>query len=53
MASEHVSVRMKRELIEHLDAASQRARVSQSEMLKTLVEEGLRMREPPGIVPVP
>lgn len=50
MASEHVSVRMPRELIDELDAASERAGVSRSEMLKTLVEEGIRMQKHPGIV---
>ncbi len=50
MASRHLSVRLSEDALDHLDAESRRSGASRSELAKTLIEEGLRMREHPGIV---
>ena len=50
MASRHLSVRLPEDALDHLDAESRRSGASRSELAKTLIEEGLRMREHPGVV---
>jgi hypothetical protein len=50
MASQHLSIRLPKETFDRLDAHSQRSSRSRSETAKTLIEEGLRMSDHPGIV---
>ena len=50
MASRHLSVRLNAGAFERLDAESRRSGHSRSELAKTLLDEGLRMRDHPGIV---
>jgi hypothetical protein len=50
MPSRHLSIRIAEELFDHLDAASRRSGRTRSEIAKTLIEEGLRIEQHPGIV---
>lgn len=50
MASRHFSVRLDNEAFERLEAESRRSGRSKSEVAKSVLEEGLRMRQHPGIV---
>ena len=50
MASPHLSIRVDPKTLDQLDKASRRDGMSRSELAKTLIEEGLRMRAHPGIV---
>jgi hypothetical protein len=50
MGNRHLSVRIDEGTFERLDAESRRVRESRSQLAKGLLEEGLRMREHPGIV---
>src|SRR4051794_1598110 len=49
-ASEHLSLRLDPEMLKRLDAWTARTGESRSHLVKTLLEEGLRMEEHPGIV---
>ncbi len=48
--SRHVSVRLEEEVFEHLERHRQRLGESRSELIKRLLEEGLRMEEHPGVI---
>jgi hypothetical protein len=50
MASRHLSIRLPDDQFERLEAHSRRTGQSRSEVAKTLLEEGLRMEQHPGIV---
>ena len=50
MASRHLSLRIPNDAFERLEAESRRTGRSRSEVAKTLIEEGLRMEQHPGIV---
>lgn len=50
MASRHVSLRMDAETFDRLEARSRHSGQTVSHLMKTLVEEGLRMEAHPGIV---
>ena len=50
MASRLLSLRMDHEIVERLEARSQQSGQSLSRIVKTLVDEGLRMEAHPGIV---
>ena len=50
MASRHLSIRIAEDVFKRLDAESQRSGRSRSDLAKTLIEEGLRMAQHPGIV---
>jgi hypothetical protein len=50
MPSRHLSIRIDPASLERLDRESRRMRMSRSEAARTLLEEGLRMEEHPGIV---
>lgn len=50
MASRHLSLRIPDDAFERLEAQSRRTGQSRSEVAKTLLEEGLRMEQHPGIV---
>lgn len=50
MASRHLSIRIGDEAFDRLDAESRRTGRSRSEVAKTLLEEGLRMEQHPGVV---
>ncbi len=49
-ASRHLTLRLDDAALEHLERAARRAGVTRSELARTLIEEGLRMEEHPGIV---
>jgi hypothetical protein len=50
MASPHLSIRLNPKTLERLDKASRRAGTTRSDLAKTLIEEGLRIEQHPGIV---
>lgn len=50
MPSHHISLRVDDETFDRLEKRSKRAGQSRSRMVNTLLEEGLRMEEHPGIV---
>jgi hypothetical protein len=50
MSSRHLSVRLDADIMEWLDAESQRTGEGRSQVAKRLLEEGLRMAAHPGIV---
>lgn len=50
MASHHISLRLDAETFDRLEKRSKRAGQSRSHVVSTLLEEGLRMEEHPGIV---
>ena len=50
MRSRHLSIRLELDTFERLDAQSRRTGQSRSEIVKTLVDEGLRTDAHPGIV---
>lgn len=50
MPSQHLSIRIETDALERLDAESRRRGRSRSEVAKSLIEEGLRMQQHPGIV---
>jgi hypothetical protein len=50
MPSQHLSIRIETDALERLDAESRRSGRSRSEVAKSLIEEGLRMQQHPGIV---
>lgn len=50
MASQHLSIRLPRETVERLDELSCQSDSTRSEAARTLIEEGLRMMDHPGIV---
>lgn len=50
MASQHLSIRLDPETLERLDAQSRQSGQTRSELARTLLEEGLRMADHPGII---
>ena len=50
MASRHFSIRLEDEAFQRLEAESRRSGRTRSEVAKSVLDEGLRMREHPGIV---
>lgn len=50
MASRHLTLRLDEAALEHLDREARRSGQTRSQLARTLIEEGLRMREHPGIV---
>lgn len=50
MPSRHLTLRLDEAALAHLDRESERAGQTRSQLARTLIEEGLRMREHPGIV---
>ena len=50
MPSQHLSIRIETDALERLDAESRRSGRSRSEVAKSLIKEGLRMQQHPGIV---
>jgi hypothetical protein len=50
MHDRRLSIRLSTELLERLDAESRSTGQTRAELARTLLEEGLRMREHPGIV---
>lgn len=50
MSSHHLSVRLDPRTLKRLDSLSQRSGQSRSELARTLLEEGLRMADHPGII---
>lgn len=50
MASTHLSIRIDKSTLERLDAEIERIGKTRSEVAKTLIEEGLRMQDHPGIM---
>ncbi|MEX1022510.1 MAG: hypothetical protein WD058_05120 [Dehalococcoidia bacterium] len=50
MASRHLSLRLHPDALERLDSEGRRSRSTRSDLVKSLIEEGLRMRQHPGIV---
>jgi Ribbon-helix-helix protein, copG family len=50
MASRHLTLRLGESALAHLDREAGRSGQTRSELARTLIEEGLRMREHPGIV---
>lgn len=50
MASQHLSIRLPKDTVERLDALGNEADSTRSEAARTLIEEGLRMMDHPGIV---
>lgn len=50
MASKQASIKLGDDIVERLDEESRRTGRSRSEIAKTLLEEGLRMRAHPGIL---
>ena len=50
MASRQISIRIDPEALERIDAEARLSKQSRSEVTKTLIEEGLRMKAHPGIV---
>ncbi len=49
-ASRHLTLRLGEAALDHLEREARRAGVTRSELARTLIEEGLRMAEHPGIV---
>jgi hypothetical protein len=49
MATRHLTFRINEAAFERLEAASRRSNQSRSELAKTLIDEGLKMDEHPGI----
>ena len=50
MASRHFSIRLEAEAFERLEAESRRTGRPRSEVAKSVLDEGLRMRQHPGVV---
>jgi hypothetical protein len=50
MPSRHLSLRLDTDILDSLDAESGRTGQTRSQVAKTLLDEGLRMRAHPGIV---
>lgn len=50
MASRHLTLRLDASVIDRLDAQSRKRGDSRSQLVKTLLEEGLRMEAHPGVV---
>lgn len=50
MAGRHLSIRIADDAFERLEAQSRRSGRTRSDVAKTLIEEGLRMEQHPGIV---
>lgn len=50
MPSRHLSLRIGADVFDRLEAESRRTKQSRSELVKTLIDEGLRMEAHPGIV---
>jgi hypothetical protein len=50
MPTRHLSLRLESETLDRLDAQSRQTQQSRSQLVKTIVEEGLRMTAHPGIV---
>jgi CopG-like RHH_1 or ribbon-helix-helix domain, RHH_5 len=50
MAGRHLTLRLDESALEHLDREAKRSGQTRSQLARTLIEEGLRMREHPGIV---
>ena len=50
MAGRHLSVRIEPGLLDRLDRLSKREGMNRSELAKTLLDEGLRMADHPGIL---
>ncbi len=49
-ASRHFTLRLDAAALDHLEGQARRSGVTRSELARTLIEEGLRMAEHPGIV---
>lgn len=50
MASRHLSIRIPEDTLARLDEESRRSGRTRSDLAKTLIDEGLRMEQHPGIV---
>src|SRR5437868_13574441 len=50
MTSRHLSIRMDETALARLEAEGRRQGVTKSELAKTLLDEGLRMQQHPGIL---
>lgn len=50
MAGRHLTLRLPEASLEHLDREARHSGQTRSELARALIEEGLRMREHPGIV---
>ena len=50
MPTRHLSLRVDADVVARLDAESRRTRQSRSDLVKTLLDEGLQMQAHPGIV---